>query len=204
LTWTPTATLSPTRTGTASFTFTYTSTSTLVPTNTFTPTHTPVPTATFTPTFTPTMSSGCSGVPAWNGNFVYYAIGAKVTYNNELYQCIQDHTSESTWEPTVTPALWEALGPCSVTNVVVYPNPSTSSGQVRLSLPLTATSDVTVAVYTVGFRKIEQKTFPQVAVGSDLTMDLTDQWGGKFANGLYYFMVNAQGHKWISKLLVVH
>jgi hypothetical protein len=83
-----------------------------------TPTNTPSkgqPTATFTYTPTPPPSSGggCSGVPAWNGNFVAYAAGAEVTYDGELYKCIQAHTSEPNWTPAAVPALWQALGSCS-------------------------------------------------------------------------------------------
>lgn len=104
---TATSTSSPTKIWTAVFTSTSTLTVTLTPTKTGT--------FTFTPTKTATPSGPCAGVPAWNGNMVYYAIGVKVTYNNELYQCIQAHTSLSTWMPSVTPALWKDLGSCGST-----------------------------------------------------------------------------------------
>ncbi len=70
-----------------------------------------------TPTFTPVTSSGCSGVPAWNGNFVAYTLGTEVSYNGEFYKCIQAHTSEPGWTPAAVPALWQALGPCSNASV---------------------------------------------------------------------------------------
>lgn len=171
-------------------------------TRTYTSTTTPTKTLTPTPTL---GTSACSGVPAWNGNFVPYAIGAKVTYNGELYQCIQTHTSESTWEPNVTPALWQDLGPCTaVKTAAVYPNPSTSSGTVNLAVPLTATSDVMVEVYTLNFRKVIQRTYSQAAVGTDLPLELKGDKGEKLANGLYYILAQAQGKNWTVKLLVLH
>jgi len=144
-------------------------------------------------------------VPAWNGNFVPYAIGAKVTYNGELYQCIQAHTSESTWEPNVTPALWQDMGPCAAAKTaIVYPNPSTTSNLVQVAVPLTAASDVTLEVYTTNFRKVIYKDYPQSAIGADLTLELRDDWGGNLANGLYYVAARAQGKTWILKLLILH
>ncbi len=116
---TATATASSTKTWTAVFTNTSTPTLTLSPTKTNTFTFTATKTNTGTPTKTATPSGPCAGVPAWNGNMVYYAIGAKVTYNGELYQCIQAHTSLSTWMPSVTPALWQDLGTCGATGNVV-------------------------------------------------------------------------------------
>jgi len=128
-----------------------------------------------------------------------------VTYNGELYQCIQAHTSESTWEPNVVPALWQDLGPCTaVKTATVYPNPSTSSGTVQLAVPLTTTSDVTVGIYTTNFRKVTQKTFPQSAVGTDLPLELKGERGETLANGLYYILAQAQGKRWTVKLLVLH
>ena len=111
----PTATGTPIHTATNTFTSTVTATATntaVPPTATFTKTFTPIlPTS--TPTVTPTSASGCSGVAVWNGNFVAYSVGNKVTYNNELYQCIEAHTSEPNWEPPVVPALWKDMGPCA-------------------------------------------------------------------------------------------
>ena len=136
---------------------------------------------------------------------MYYAVGAQVTYEGQLYQCLQAHTSESTWEPNVTPALWKDLGPCSTSSTaVVFPNPATTSNQVELKVPTTQAADVTVKVYTVGFRMVSQKEFPNTAVGSDLTLELTDNAGNKLANGLYYVVANAQGHQWVIKMLVMH
>jgi len=143
-------------------------------------------------------------VPAWNGNFVYYAVGTKVTYNGELYECIQAHTSEPNWMPPVVPALWQDLGPCSAaTAAVVFPNPVTSANTVQVAVPLTATSDVTLEVFTTNFRKVIHHSYPQTYVGTSLSLELNDDWGGRLANGLYYILAQGQGKHWVIKLLVI-
>ena len=214
-TWTPTKTWTPVFTNT----FTFTKTNTPVPTNTYTFTHTntPVPTNTFTitPTWTPTISSACAGVAAWSGNFVYYAIGARVTYNAELYQCIQAHTSESTWEPPVVPALWKDLGPCtgaagkiSLVSAVSYPNPSTT-GNTTLYYQIQGNSTtgsvvssegvvsepgsvVYLKIYSTAGRLIWSKTMTgQDTVSGDhnVAWNCKDASGVNLANGVYYYTV---------------
>jgi hypothetical protein len=218
-----TATRTATPTLTYTFTLTKTVTATSTGTNTSTWTSTPkVPTATFTftvtptythtavlPTSTPTSSSACSDVPAWNGNFVAYSIGQKVSYNGELYQCIQAHTSELNWMPPVVPALWKDLGPCGSTptaalvtaNPVVYPNPATSS-TTSIQLPVTDATNVTVEIYTVSMRQVRVFNVPQVA-GNTLIVSLVDKGGVNLANGLYYFIIKANEKKWMNKILVL-
>ena len=49
----------------------------------------------------------CADATAWAAG-VAYATGAAVTYNGELYGCVQGHTSQSDWTPAATPALWSA------------------------------------------------------------------------------------------------
>lgn len=44
--------------------------------------------------------------PAWNGESVAYVAGTRVRYNNTLYKCLSDHTSQATWTPTDAPSLW--------------------------------------------------------------------------------------------------
>jgi len=212
---TPTATLTPTATFTVTKTFTATATVTntrtftatqFIPTSTFTPTktNTPIP-ATATKTATP--ASGCSGNPNWNGNFVYYPIGSKVDYNGEIYQCVQAHTSEPTWEPNVVPALWKDLGACGsvpavvVAQPVVYPNPVTSD-TLSIQLPVSNSTNVSVGVYTVAMRQVKTVSVPQV-FGDTMTVQAIDKAGIKLANGLYYFMIQANGQKWMSKVLVL-
>jgi hypothetical protein len=235
---TPTSSRTPTASATNSFTSTPTATPTLTYSFTFTKTATPtvtwtntstwtatakIPTATSTftvtptythtavpPTSTPTAASACSGVPAWNGNFVAYSIGQKVSYDGELYQCIQAHTSEPTWEPNVVPALWKDLGPCggaapapalAVVQPMVYPNPATSS-TTTIQLPVTNATNVTVQIFTVSMRQVQTINVPQV-IGNTLTIQLLDKSGISLANGLYYFVIQANGQKWRNKVLVL-
>ena len=43
--------------------------------------------------------------PAWEPGTAY-AAGARVSYNDKLYRCVQAHTSQADWTPDATPALW--------------------------------------------------------------------------------------------------
>lgn len=35
-----------------------------------------------------------------------YEIGDRIRYNDTLYKCVQAHTSQDSWTPDITPALW--------------------------------------------------------------------------------------------------
>ena len=37
---------------------------------------------------------------------ITYSVGQRVRYNNELWRCVQAHTSQEGWEPSATPSLW--------------------------------------------------------------------------------------------------
>lgn len=69
----------------------------------------PTPSPTASPTASPT-SSPTSQPPGgtWQANKAY-AVGDRVTYNGQTYQCRQAHTSLVGWEPPNTPALWLAV-----------------------------------------------------------------------------------------------
>jgi len=144
----------------------------------------------------------------WNGNFVAYSAGQEVDYNGEVYQCIQAHASEPNWMPTVVPALWKDLGPCgsvptplTVAQPVVYPNPVTSS-TVNLQLPMNNATNVTVEIYTVAFRGVKTTHTAQVG-GNIMTVELIDKAGVQLADGLYYFVIQAAGQRWVTKVLVL-
>ncbi|HEY2509341.1 MAG TPA: carbohydrate-binding protein [Polyangiaceae bacterium] len=47
----------------------------------------------------------CASATAWAPN-TPFATGDVVTYGGNVYQCIQGHTSLSSWTPDTTPALW--------------------------------------------------------------------------------------------------
>lgn len=46
--------------------------------------------------------------PLWKSE-VEYKVGDRVRYNDNLYRCILDHTSQQTWVPTAAPTLFEAV-----------------------------------------------------------------------------------------------
>ena len=136
-----------------------------------------------------------------------YAIGQKVNYDGEIYQCIQAHTSESTWEPPIVPALWKDLGPCGSTSLaaqpVIYPNPASGS-TVTIQLPVASAANVRVQVFTVAFRKVKEQTFANLPMGtSTISIPLTDNEGNQLANGVYYVVIQTNQSKWVEKLLVL-
>ena len=38
-----------------------------------------------------------------------YKVGDRVKHNDELYKCIQEHDSQESWTPNLTPALWMVI-----------------------------------------------------------------------------------------------
>lgn len=42
----------------------------------------------------------------WNGDSLDYTVGDRVRYGDELYKCLQNHTSQSTWNPADSPSIW--------------------------------------------------------------------------------------------------
>lgn len=42
----------------------------------------------------------------WSGEGVDYVVGDRTRYGDELYKCLQNHTSQSTWNPADSPSLW--------------------------------------------------------------------------------------------------
>lgn len=43
--------------------------------------------------------------PLWTANKTY-RVGGRVQHNGLLYRCLTTHTSQTDWEPSVTPSLW--------------------------------------------------------------------------------------------------
>ncbi len=43
--------------------------------------------------------------PAWRDG-VAYAADERIRYGDQLYRCVQAHTSQADWTPPSTPALW--------------------------------------------------------------------------------------------------
>ncbi len=46
--------------------------------------------------------------PAWQTDTAY-TVGIRVRDGGELFKCIQPHTSQSDWRPSITPALWQKV-----------------------------------------------------------------------------------------------
>lgn len=40
---------------------------------------------------------------------INYKIDDRIKFNDNLYKCIQAHTSQSDWTPDITPALWKIV-----------------------------------------------------------------------------------------------
>ena len=88
---------------------------------------------------------------------------------------------------------------------VIYPNPATGD-TVYVQIPdYPGTQDVTIQIYTVGFRLVKQVSLTQVKGNTDELLTLLDKSGITLSNGLYYIRVStpANGGMWISKLLVL-
>lgn len=72
----------------------------------------------------------------WSGNSVQYKVGDKVTYQGQIYICIQAHTSEADWAPANVPALWQfttddssSSSPIANKSQLLSPPPSHSTAQ---------------------------------------------------------------------------
>jgi len=162
---------------------------------TATPTNTPVP-----PTATPTSASVCSGVPVWNGNFVAYATGSKVTYNNELYQCIQGHTSEPNWMPPAVPALWKDLGSCTgaavatpasvaLQSAVAGPNLSRNGQPVKFMVQLNQAAKVEVDIFSMMGQRVASTTFYGTPGMNNWLWELKNASEQGVSSGLYIYTV---------------
>ena len=47
--------------------------------------------------------------PEWEGN-KKYTVGFKVQHDSKLFRCLQEHTSQTGWEPSInTASLWEEI-----------------------------------------------------------------------------------------------
>jgi hypothetical protein len=87
-------------------------------------------------------------------------------------------------------------------NPVVYPNP-VSGPTVSVQVPLKSPGDVTIKIFTLAFRQVAVQTQSQVPVGVDITVPLVDKSGISLANGLYYFVIETYGQRWVNKVLVL-
>ncbi len=110
--------------------------------------------------------------------------------------------------PSIVPALWKDLGACgsnapalTAASPVVYPNPITST-TAFIQLPVWNASNVTVQVFTVAMRQVQSISVPQAA-GDTINFKTVDKSGINLANGLYYIVIQANGQKWMTKVLIL-
>jgi hypothetical protein len=165
----------PSATPTATPTRSWTPVPTYTRTTTPQPTNTGIPTATRTeiPSFTPTTTATASVTRTFT------------------------HTSTITLTVTAT----EQPG---VDKPVIYPNPSDGTQPVSIHIPgRTGTADITVQIFTVAFRLVQQQIFPEEPLGADVKIDLKDKNGKPLASGLYYVVVSIDGKKTVGKLLLM-
>jgi hypothetical protein len=95
---------------------------------------------------------------------------------------------------------------------IVYPNPSDGTQPANIHIPgRTGTADVTVQIFTVAFRMVQQRVFTQVPAGTDIQIELKDKTGKPLASGQYYVVVLLGGNpstssgqgRTIGKLLII-
>ena len=86
---------------------------------------------------------------------------------------------------------------------MIYPNPS-RGGPVKIHIPgQDDVSDIKLQLYTVAYRKVFEQVIPQVLPGSDLVLNMTDNWNHPLANGLYYVVITTDQGQTTLKLLVL-
>jgi len=75
---------------------------------------------------------------------------------------------------------------------------------VYFHVPVNKVSDIRMKVFTLAFRKVRDDYFPNQGPNEvDLPILLTDKWGTKLANGVYYVEVITTQKVWNSKLLIL-
>jgi hypothetical protein len=75
---------------------------------------------------------------------------------------------------------------------------------VKIHIPgRTGTADVTVQIFTVAFRMVQQQVFDQVLAGTDVQINLKDKSGKPMASGLYYIVVNSEGKRTVAKMMLL-
>src|SRR5688572_18287275 len=89
----------------------------------------------------PAEAVSCAGLPAWNGNGVFYAVGTQVTYGGARYTCSVAHTSVYNWDPIHYAQGWgwgtpDYGAPCDATTPTASPRPTvTPTGTATSTVP---------------------------------------------------------------------
>lgn len=87
--------------------------------------------------------------------------------------------------------------------VGIYPNPAVGPTVEILPAPYEGFLNVRVEVFTVNFRKVKDETFYSIPSGTPVTLVLSNSWGNRLANGLYYVVVTSKAGRATGKLLVL-
>lgn len=216
-----TSTLSPTLTATALLSATPSKTSTLsitptfsatavwtsTPTNSWTATRTPLLTATPTATLSPTPTFTWT-VTSTQTPTATFSLTPSLTVTPVPPTLTPSFTFSPTrtFSPTVTLTPFRSPTPTATRPAggpVLYPNPVTGPGPVRLTIPLSGNVSVKISIYTLVFRKVREESLGGVIASSGIVLNLADQWGNPLANGLYYLVIEAEGNRWTEKLMVL-
>jgi hypothetical protein len=72
---------------------------------------------------------------------------------------------------------------------VVFPNPVSTGAAAVLPQSYTGVQDVTVCIYSAGYKLVATKRFPSIPAGQIVAVDLVDDWGQSLGNGVYYLVV---------------
>jgi hypothetical protein len=64
------------------------------------------------------------------------------------------------------------------------------------------TSNVKIQIFTTALREVQTIKVAQVT-GDSLSVPLIDKGGHPLADGLYYFVIQINGNRWIDKVLVL-
>jgi hypothetical protein len=195
---TNTATVTGTNTVTSTLTNTGTPTSTSTATNTSTVTATNTSTNTATGTFTYTITS----TPTFTGTNTFTITSSPtVTLTSTATKTA---TNTSTAPSTATPTQTNTVTMTATfgTKPIAYPNPCFGS-TVYFRVPLTATGNIKVEIFTLAFRCVRVANFAQAPVGEDVAMTLVDNKNNILANGLYYVRITTPAGSTIVKLIIL-
>jgi hypothetical protein len=121
-------------------------------------------------------------------------------------------TSTPTFSPTLTFTITPTVSPTSTTSStpvpqkypVIYPNPVDGTSPVNVRPPaFMGVSDVKVQIFTLAYRKVQEKTYKNQVAGQDCPISLKDSWNIPLANGIYYVVVTTNSGRSIGKMLIL-
>jgi hypothetical protein len=87
---------------------------------------------------------------------------------------------------------------------VIYPNPSDGTQHLFIHIPgLAVPADVRVQIFTIAFRKVQDKITYHATLGEPIEINLVDTSGKPLASGLYYVVVTVNNNRFVEKLLIL-